>query len=288
MTDVEQLLQDKEIQFHPKGKDLLIVCLNPEHDDSNPSMRVDREDGQFHCFSCGYKGNVFTRFNRFRNVFNSRVKQTKETIEDLRKASWSGYPYPRDAFFVTTEFRGISPETMQKFHAFRSKEHGMEERIVFPIFDSREIIIGFQGRYEFSDAKPKYLAYPRGQSLPLYPNPQRITPINNSIILVEGLLDALYLHSRGLTNVVAIFGTSRINYDNVIDLLTPYMLLGCDKVYLMMDGDKAGRKANNNIEKCIKHKTDLLVEQLAMEDDTDPAELSDEQIDILRKYLLNN
>ncbi len=45
MTDVEQLLRDKDIYYVPKGKDVLVKCFNPEHDDSSPSMRIDREEG---------------------------------------------------------------------------------------------------------------------------------------------------------------------------------------------------------------------------------------------------
>ena len=58
----EELLQSKGIQYQVSGKDAKIHCLNPEHDDTNPSMRVDRITGIFHCFSCGYKGNLFTYF----------------------------------------------------------------------------------------------------------------------------------------------------------------------------------------------------------------------------------
>lgn len=41
------------------GRDYLIKCLNPEHDDSNPSFRIDRVSGVAHCFSCGFKTNIF-------------------------------------------------------------------------------------------------------------------------------------------------------------------------------------------------------------------------------------
>ena len=60
--NVEELLQSKQVPFLPKGKDYVVSCLNPEHDDNNPSMRVDQITGIFHCFSCGYKGNLFVHF----------------------------------------------------------------------------------------------------------------------------------------------------------------------------------------------------------------------------------
>ena len=53
------LLTEKGIDFKVQGNDAVIKCLNPEHDDTNPSMRVDKITGVFHCFSCGFKGNKF-------------------------------------------------------------------------------------------------------------------------------------------------------------------------------------------------------------------------------------
>ena len=56
---VEELLQERKIQYKLSPADAIVACLNPEHDDSNPSMRIDRITGVFNCFSCGFKGNLF-------------------------------------------------------------------------------------------------------------------------------------------------------------------------------------------------------------------------------------
>ena len=57
--NVEDLLVDKKIPYYAKGKDYLVQCLNPEHDDNNPSMRIDQITGIFNCFSCGFKGSIY-------------------------------------------------------------------------------------------------------------------------------------------------------------------------------------------------------------------------------------
>ena len=285
MTEVEKLLTDKEVVFYSKGKDLLVQCFNPEHDDDNPSLRIDRMDGKFHCFGCGYKGNVFTRFNRYRNIFNSRIQGIKDTMSELRKASWTGYETPTDAFFMYENYRGIPADVMKQFRAFKTDNIGMEGRVVFPITDNRETIVGFQGRLFNSDATPKYMAYPAEVSLPWYPSANKIKPLNNSIILVEGLLDALYLHGKGITNAVTIFGTKSVKYDNVLDHLTQYLLMGVDTIYLMMDGDTAGHKASEFISHIIKQQTDLIVKEIHIGDDLDPATLSDEYLENLRNDL---
>ena len=61
--NVEELIQKKKLVYRQQGADFVVHCLNPEHDDSNPSMRIDRITGIFHCFSCGFKGNVFKYFD---------------------------------------------------------------------------------------------------------------------------------------------------------------------------------------------------------------------------------
>ena len=50
--NVQELLEQKSVPFIPKGKDFVVRCLNPEHEDRNPSMRIDQIDGRFNCFAC--------------------------------------------------------------------------------------------------------------------------------------------------------------------------------------------------------------------------------------------
>ena len=57
--NVEELLVHQGLLFKPSGNDFLVSCLNPDHEDTNPSMRIDRVLGIFNCLSCGYKGNIF-------------------------------------------------------------------------------------------------------------------------------------------------------------------------------------------------------------------------------------
>lgn len=288
MSEVEKLLTEKKIHFVPKGKDVLVKCFNPEHEDSNPSMRIDREEGHFHCLSCGYKGNVFTLFNKYRNKFNSRVRKTKEKMIELRKASWSGYDIPSDAFFVNELWRGIPASVMNKFQAFTTTEMGMEDRIVFPITDTREVIVGFQGRFKYTDATPKYLAYPGGVGLPWFPSANKIDVIDGAIVLVEGLPDALYLHGQGITNAVTTFGTKSTKQDNIEEHLTPYILAGAQKVYIMYDGDEAGSRASEHLEKIINFKTDLVVEVLSLPDGEDPSSLNNKELNRLKKILTDS
>ena len=70
----EELLAEKQIDYRSSGKDFVIRCLNKDHDDTNPSMRVDKESGVFHCFSCGYKGQLHLHFGLHQNVLDTTRK----------------------------------------------------------------------------------------------------------------------------------------------------------------------------------------------------------------------
>ena len=67
---VEELLVEEKIPFKMSPADFVVSCLNPEHDDSNPSMRIDKITGVFNCFSCGYKGNIFKLFDKPSNYLD--------------------------------------------------------------------------------------------------------------------------------------------------------------------------------------------------------------------------
>ena len=60
---VEELLQERKIDYKLSPADCVVACLNPEHDDGNPSMRIDRITGVYNCFSCGFKGNIFNYYD---------------------------------------------------------------------------------------------------------------------------------------------------------------------------------------------------------------------------------
>ena len=92
---VEELLKQRDVYFIPKGGDFLVSCLNPEHPDKNPSMRIDQITGIFQCFSCEYKGNLFTYFGEKANQLQLRRELLKKKIRDKRSES-IGLSFPKN------------------------------------------------------------------------------------------------------------------------------------------------------------------------------------------------
>ncbi|KAA0242501.1 MAG: hypothetical protein EDM70_14135 [Candidatus Brocadia sp. AMX2] len=59
----QELIPSLEVNGKPEA-----LGLCPFHDDTNPSLSVNVESGLFRCFSCDAKGDIFTFYQRFKDV----------------------------------------------------------------------------------------------------------------------------------------------------------------------------------------------------------------------------
>ena len=127
-----------------------------------------------------------------------------------------------------------------------------ENRIIFPIIDEDNNVVGFSGRKYLSDDE-------KDESIPKYSNSKEseifkksniFYNINNAlpyiksskqIILTEGFMDTIRMVSIGYKNVVAIMGTA-FNKEHLDKILK----LECE-VVLNLDQDSAGVKNNLKI-----------------------------------------
>jgi DNA primase len=121
------------------------------------------------------------------------------------------------------------------------------DRIVFPILDVNQNVIGFGGRV-MDDALPKYLNSPEtsvySKSRSLYglylaKDKGRTT---DTIYIVEGYLDLLTLHQHGIENAVATLGTALTS--GHVRILSRYV----SKLVLVYDSDEAGIRS---AQRCI-------------------------------------
>jgi len=272
--NVEELLQSKNVPFVPKGKDFVVSCLSPEHDDNNPSMRIDQITGIFHCFSCGFKGNVFVHFGEKASFLHLRRELVKKKIREKRAES-VGLPFPRSALPYVGNWRNIKPETYRKFEAFQEHE-AFVGRIVFPIRDISGRIVAFNARH-MTGGTPKYLISPPGARMPLFP--AKIDPIQASVILVEGIYDMINLHDKGLTNAVCCFGTRNINEEK----LSILRLQGIEEAIVFFDGDEAGQTAAAKVQEMCEN-VDLLTRNINVVD-IDPGALTENQVEKLKDKL---
>jgi len=274
---VQELLQSKGIDYLAKGKDFLVRCLNPEHDDSNPSMRVDRTTGIYNCFSCGYKGNVFTLYGEKVSQLQLKRELLKNKINEKRADS-VGLSFPLSYTSYTGNWRGIKPETYKKFEAFQHHDREYLGRIVFPIRDLTGRIVAFNGRHT-TNGIPKYYIAPPKAKLPLYPSDAN--PIRSTCLLVEGIFDMLNLHDKGLNNAICCFGTKNISKDKLGIL----KLRGVQRVDIFFDGDTPGQAAALEV-KAMAEEIGLYTRNINLEG-RDPGDLSEEQVVNLKNQLYN-
>ena len=286
--DVKELLEKKNIKYKQRGKDYQVRCLNPRHDDHNPSMNIDKISGLFNCLSCGFAGDIYKYFNINKEKYiDEKAAEVSNKIKALLHSR--DLSLPLDANHFRDTYRGIKPETFRKFGAFtsESQELGMDGRLIFPIYDINDKIVVFQGRYLHSDLDPKYKNYPRDTALPLYP--QAPTMIESSIILVEGFYDMLNLHDKGLTNAVCVFGTAFGNVKKThkrklnIERLLIYKYQGANKVYIMFDGDEAGAHSAENLQNYLS--SIFTTEIIELEEGRDPGSLQDFEVSKLKGQL---
>lgn len=276
---VEALLNEKGIPFTSSGRDYLIKCLNPDHDDSNPSLRVDKVNGVAHCFSCGWRRNLYKHFGIISSG-SVRIAKLKEKIKEL-KVSMQELVLPEGATPYTQPFRGISSATLKHFEAFYTHSiEKLEDRIIFPLRDVTGRISAFVGRHIMSDANPKYINYPSGVTLTTYP--VKLEGIFTSMVIVEGIFDMLNCYDKGMRNVVSVFGTQSLKAD-IHTKLMPYKVQGISKIFILFDGDKAGREAAAELKPLIEEQG-FTVEIINLPDDTDPGVLSDTDVASIKEY----
>ena len=278
---VEELLVEENIEFKVSPADFIVRCLHPEHDDSNPSMRIDRVTGVFNCFSCGFKGNIFKHFDKPSNYLDIKREKLKQRIEQKRSES-VGLKMPKDILMYTGNERAIRPDTYAKFSAFISQQAPFPGRIVFPVYDITGKIVAFNARIigESLGDVPKYILHPPKARLPLYPTD--VAPIKGRVILVEGIYDVINLHDKGLTNALCCFGTHNVN-EQKLQLLK---MRGVEQIDIIFDPDPAGQDAVEKVkELCDKAMLKHYSVKLKGEKGIDPGKLSESAVLALKEQL---
>lgn len=116
-------------------------------------------------------------------------------------------------------------------------------RIMFPIHDSDNKVVGFSGRIYNGESESKYVnskesvIFKKGKILYNYSRALNEAREKKQIIIVEGFMDVIRLYTIGIKNVVATMGTAITKeHADLIRRLSK-------NVILCFDGDSAGQKA---------------------------------------------
>jgi len=146
-----------------------------------------------------------------------------------------------------------------------------EDRILFPITDALGRVCGFGGRiFVPNDERAKYYNskespfFQKGSLLFGYTNAKKSMQERKAVFLVEGYTDCVLMAQFGYTNTVATLGTACTAEH--LQLLARSV----ERVFVMYDGDAAGRKATLRLAQlCWQFNIELLVISLPFK--VDPA-----------------
>ncbi len=268
--DLVQYIQSRGIQLKKSGKEFLGLC--PLHEDHTPSFSVSPEKQLWKCFGCNKGGDVITfvqeldkiSFNEAvgklsgaavpasdRNSGASRLQLLSRVFEFYARTYESdarGYQYLKSrgikspALFKRFRFGFCNGSMLKTLSSQLKKElteigvlsNGKEffhECVVFPLVDSNGQIVNLYGRH-VTKKEHKFLA---GEQRGLFYPPKGAS----SLILTEGIIDALTLHEAGYTNVLPIYGVNGLTEDHLTFIKQERVM----QLTLCLDGDDAGRAA---------------------------------------------
>lgn len=190
--------------------------------------------------------------------FRKSLEQSKEAKEYIRRRGIPpeaidqfriGFAPPEwDGLTVYLRSQGIRLDDGVKTGLLIARQQGQgyydrfRHRLVFPIFDIQNRVIGFGGRaLGESDAKyintPETRLFVKNRILYALNFARKAVVDQNCAILVEGYMDAVTAHSAGFVNVVATMGTALT--PEHVNLLSRYTR----SAVLVFDADSAGMAA---------------------------------------------
>ncbi|MEG0688327.1 MAG: DNA primase, partial [Hungatella sp.] len=177
-----------------------------------------------------------------------------------------------DDLYLYLKKKGYDDTILKETGLVTIEERGTHDkfwnRVMFPILDVNNRVIGFGGRV-MGDGTPKYLNSPEtklfDKSRNLYGLNYARTSREKQLLICEGYMDVIALHQAGFTNAAASLGTAFTTQQAA--LLKRYT----DQVILTYDSDGAGVKAALRAIPILKE-VGISIKVLHMEPYKDPDE----------------
>jgi DNA primase len=250
-----------------KVKGLRMTCLCPFHKDTVPSLSINLKTGQYNCWSCEAKGNLYTLSKEMtgkplrdwvdtslfekRRYTNMLTKENK--VEERRDGHYvvRGGTQPLEMPVPSTyiQGRGLSVDFLKKVGAFylpygsigidEEEESflNFSERLIIPIHYGGDVV-SYEGR-AVGDRKPKVL-YPRESNVSGLYDFENLDR-RDTLYVVEGLMD--------LMNVRPVYPNSTSIFGAKVTEEQQKQLREFPEVVIMPDNDEAGEKVLSQVEK---------------------------------------
>lgn len=200
-----------------------------------------------------YKVNEFTANFYHENLYKPSAKEAQEYIKkrkmtnEILKSFQIGFSGKFDELYRALKVQGFNDSEILESGLVNRNENGTyidryRNRLMFPICDARGRVIAFGGRV-LDDSKPKYInspeniVYSKGRNLFGLNVAKKSQDIRKRILIVEGYMDVISLHQRGINNVVAPLGTALTQQQGWL------LRKNSEQIVLSFDSDEAGLQA---------------------------------------------
>ena len=198
-----------------------------------------------------YKVNEFTAEFYHQNLYKPTAKIAQEYVKKRKfnnetlQAYKIGFSGKFDELYRALKQQGFGEKEILESGLVNKNDNGTyidryRNRLMFPICDVRGKVIAFGGRV-LDDSKPKYINSPENI---VYSKGRHLFGLNvakqdskKRILIVEGYMDVISLHQRGIKNVVGALGTALTEQQGWLLRKTT------EQVVLGFDADEAGQTA---------------------------------------------
>lgn len=230
------------------------ICLNPDHEETTPSMSYDKRRNKVHCFGCRVDYDIFnligieyglddfqSQFNKACELYDVKVEQnytaqpkSVRALKNERESevsimdTISYYKECEKSVHQTSYFksRGLSDETIRNYSLGYDVKN---QRAIIPV--SREF-------YLSRSITDKKFFNPKGVESVIF-NLKGLQTKNKPVFVVESTFCALSVIQCG---GVCIGLNGLNNVSQLIEVIQKYQLTDL-KLIVSLDNDEAGRKA---------------------------------------------
>ena len=188
-----------------------------------------------------YHENLYKPESKIAQEYIKKRKLTNETLKSFQ----IGFSGKFNELYNALKEQGFEEKEILESGLVNKNDNGKyidryRNRLMFPICDVRGRVIAFGGRV-LDDSKPKYINSPENI---VYSKGRHLFGLNvakkgdvKKILIVEGYMDVISLHQRGVTNVVASLGTALTQQQGWL------LRKSSEQIILSFDSDEAGLSA---------------------------------------------
>ncbi len=228
---VEQLAERANIQL-PKLE-------NPEESEKeelkSKVLKINEFVAEF------FHQNLYKSTSKVAQEYIKKRKLNNDTLQNYKL----GFSGKNDELYNELKKHGFNEKEILESGLVKKNNRGKfydfyQNRLIIPICDVRGRVIAFGGRV-LDDSKPKYINSPENI---VYSKGRHLFGLNvakkgntKKILVVEGYMDVISLHQRGVTNVVAALGTALTESQGWL------LRKHAEQIILGFDSDGAGQAA---------------------------------------------